>query len=71
MLPSTEPIGDETSKVRLQNQLTSTMGKMLGMSSPCQEEKCVLRFPGNMEAFDAKGGEFCAAHKAELARLTK
>lgn len=71
VLPSLTPPGGERSKVRLQNQLTSTMGKMLGMSAPCQEEKCVLRFPRNMDGFDAKGGEFCAAHKAELARLTK
>ncbi len=71
-VPTTEfSIGKERSKVRLQNQLTSTMGKMLGMSSPCQEEKCVLRFPRHMDEFDAKGGEFCAAHKAELAKLTK
>jgi len=70
VLPSSTPT-DERSKVRLQNQLTSTMGKMLGMSAPCQQEKCVLRFPRNMEEFDAKGGDFCPAHKAELARLTK
>lgn len=71
VLPGGAPGGGERSKARLQNQLTSTMGKMLGMSAPCQEQKCVLRFPRFMEEFDAKGGEFCPAHKAELEKLTK
>lgn len=56
---------------RLQNQLTSTIAKSFGMSFPCSEQKCVLRYPRRMSEFDEKGGEFCPAHVAELRRITE
>lgn len=64
--PSSEPVEDARAAERLQNQVTSTMAKMLGLSAPCPSEKCVLKFPRHMGEFDAKGGEFCEAHRAEL-----
>ncbi len=69
--PGEIPTGDDLlrSKARFQAQITSTIGKMLGMSAPCQASKCVLRFPSRMSEFDEKGGDFCEAHKAELERL--
>ena len=61
------------SRERFHNQVTSTVAKAVGMSSPCREkEMCVLRFArGNMQEFDAKGGEFCPKHRAELEALPR
>lgn len=56
---------------RLANQLTSTLGKLLGMSFPCPQARCVLRYPRSRQEFDAKGGEFCPAHQEELRRLVQ
>jgi predicted Zn-dependent protease len=55
--------------VRLQNQVTSTLAKIFGMSFPCSHRKCVLRFPRMISELDDKRGEFCPAHAAELARI--
>ncbi|MBK7862973.1 MAG: hypothetical protein IPJ65_31060 [Archangiaceae bacterium] len=57
------------SRERLQNQVTSTIAKLLGMSFPCETGPCVLQFPRDMSEFDAKGGAFCANHQHELEEL--
>ncbi len=59
----------EKARERLANQAVSTIGKLIGLSFPCREGRCVLRFPRSREEFDAKGGEFCPAHRDELKKL--
>ncbi len=61
----------EKARERIANQLTSTVGKLIGLSFPCRDNPCVMRYPRSREEFDAKGGEFCPTHKAELRKLLK
>jgi predicted Zn-dependent protease/tetratricopeptide (TPR) repeat protein len=71
--PGDGPAGDALarSRKRLQEQITSTVAKLIGLSFPCEERFCVLRFPENMAAFDDKGEEFCAKHQVELERALR
>lgn len=61
----------EKARERLANQITATVGKLMGLSFPCRENPCVMRYPRSRQEFDAKGGEFCATHKAELKKLSR
>lgn len=61
-----EPHQRDLARERLHNQVTSTLGKMLGVRWPCHRLKCVLRFVRGITAFDEKGGEFCETHQREV-----
>jgi predicted Zn-dependent protease/tetratricopeptide (TPR) repeat protein len=70
--PGDVPSGDDLrrSRARLQNQVTSVIGRLIGLSAPCEnEERCVLWAAPDVHALDEKGGEFCAKHRAELRTL--
>lgn len=59
------------SRRRVQDQLTSTVAKVLGLSFPCQESRCVLSRVMTARDIDAKGSHFCAKHQEELSRLPR
>ncbi|WAM28292.1 hypothetical protein [Myxococcus sp. NMCA1] len=73
MPPDTRLEGEalELARFRLQNQLTSSIAKLMGMSFPCHAPVCVLRAPVRIQHIDLKSTHFCAKHKAEFAKLAK
>jgi predicted Zn-dependent protease len=69
---ATSAVTARSLRERLLGQLVSTTAKMLGVSHlPCSRERCVLRFPNDVEELDAKGTEFCEEHAAEVAAFLK
>ncbi len=65
--PSDEDV--TRARLRLVEEVTATLGKLLGLSHPCLQARCALRAPSNVEEFDANGPDLCASHQQELARL--
>ena len=71
--PSLAPKGDALllSKQRFENQLTSTVAKLLGLSFPCQHPICVLRRPVMIQQIDTKSSSFCPKHAQEWKEISK
>lgn len=66
---SGEPLALATQ--RLQNQITTTTAKLLGMSYPCDAPVCALKFPRNIHQLDLKGGTFCEQHQKEYEEIAR
>ena len=59
----------QRSRRRLEIQLTGSVAKLIGLGMRCDNARCVLRYPNDLTAFDAKGPDFCPEHAEKLRKL--